>query len=249
MKPLTVLAWDTATPWCGLALERFDGPGQGRGLGRFTSSEGTHSQMLPVQAARLLAEAGLTPADLDLVAVGRGPGSFTGLRTGLALAKGLAMGAGRPVLGLSTLEVVAAQALAEGLAPDGLVAPVVDARHQQIFTALYQARPGGGYPLECLAEPRPIFPADLPAFLAGAASDLRITVAGPALELVRKAWLPAWPGRLIPAPVAAAPEAFRLADLARILFEEDPEGAPDRFPPIPLYIRQPDLRKSGVAMR
>ena len=67
----------------------------------------THSERLLLQIEQIFAMTGVTDADLDLVAVVHGPGSFTGLRVGLATAKGLATAAGIPVVGLSTLEVLA----------------------------------------------------------------------------------------------------------------------------------------------
>lgn len=98
----------------------------------------THSQTLLPMAAGLLEQCGLKPQDLDLIAVAAGPGSFTGLRIGVAAAKGLAFGAGIPVIGVSTLEAMAA-----GLAHwDGLVICAMDARRQQVYNANFLAKVG-----------------------------------------------------------------------------------------------------------
>ena len=98
----------------------------------------THSQTLLPMAAGLLEQCGLKPQDLDLIAVAAGPGSFTGLRIGVAAAKGLAFGAGIPVIGVSTLE-----AMATGLAHwDGLVICAMDARRQQVYNANFAAKVG-----------------------------------------------------------------------------------------------------------
>lgn len=98
----------------------------------------THSQTLMPMAEDLLKNAGLALRDIDLVAVTHGPGSFTGLRIGLAAAQGLAWGAGLPCLGVSSLE-----AAAMGIAHcDGLICAVMDARRDQVYNALFMASGG-----------------------------------------------------------------------------------------------------------
>lgn len=223
MKPLTIMAWDTATPWCVVALERFEADGSSTALGRFESREaGTHTQILPATVDGMLKKAGLSPTDLDLMAVGRGPGSFTGLRTGLALAKGLAMGASIPLIGLSTLDLIASAVLRE-VGGDTLVAPLIDARHRQLFTGLYQAADLVEAPALSLIEPTPVDPADLPKVLIEASGGREVLLAGPALDLAEEAF-PAG----LPAPLAAAlqpgpppPSAFELARLARYIWLND----------------------------
>lgn len=247
MRPTTIMAWDTSSPWCSLALVRYEAAGEPAVLGEFLSDEGTQSQMLPAQVRRLLAEAGMSPADLDLVAVGRGPGSFTGLRTGLALAKGLAWGAGRPVLGLSSLEVAAAAFLAENPARANLVAPVIDARHRQVFAALYQASEVD-YPLKPLMPPQPLHPEELPELLSRAADGRPVILTGPALDLVTAAHPGGLPAGLSAASKVIPPLASSLAHLARFILDSGPEAL-NLNPPIPMYLRQPDIRKSGLALR
>ncbi|MDR1546781.1 MAG: tRNA (adenosine(37)-N6)-threonylcarbamoyltransferase complex dimerization subunit type 1 TsaB, partial [Deltaproteobacteria bacterium] len=106
-----VLAWDTATPQTTAALVEIGPELAFRILSaRLGDGSESHSAFLPPQVAEILQEAGRRPQEIDLVAVGRGPGSFTGLRTGLALAAGLGLAAGKPVAGLSTLTTLAAQA-------------------------------------------------------------------------------------------------------------------------------------------
>jgi len=77
---------------------------------------------------------GLCAADIDLFAVSRGPGSFTGVRIGVSAAKGLAFGADKPVCGVSTLEALAWQT------PGGIICPVMDARRGQVYNALFEWR-------------------------------------------------------------------------------------------------------------
>lgn len=94
----------------------------------------THSQTLLPMAAGLLEQSGLKPQDLDLIAVAAGPGSFTGLRIGVAAAKGLAWAAELPCAGCSTLE-----AMAWSLAGfQGEVCAAMDARRHQVYNARFQ---------------------------------------------------------------------------------------------------------------
>ena len=99
----------------------------------------THSQTLMPMVEEVLQKAGITGQELDLLTFTKGPGSFTGLRIGAATVKGLALGWQKPVLPLSTMEV-----LAYNLAGRGeLVAPVMDARRHQVYTAVYETEGNG----------------------------------------------------------------------------------------------------------
>ena len=99
----------------------------------------THSETLLPMIEGLLKHCSLTPADADLLAVARGPGSFTGVRIGVATAKGLSWGADRPCCGVSTLEAMARQAaFLEGR----LLCCCMDARRDQVYNALFRAEVG-----------------------------------------------------------------------------------------------------------
>lgn len=101
----------------------------------------THSATLLPMAENMLKGCGMSMDDIDLVAVARGPGSFTGIRIGTAAAKGLMWGADKPGCGVSTLEAMAWQAAHM----DGrLICCVMDARRGQVYNALFRAR--GGVP-------------------------------------------------------------------------------------------------------
>lgn len=98
----------------------------------------THSRTLMPLVELLLKNTGLTPADLDAVAVSAGPGSFTGVRIGVSAAKGLAWAADKPCAAVSTLA-----ALARNVSfLDGLIVCAMDARRQQVYNALFEARDG-----------------------------------------------------------------------------------------------------------
>ena len=104
----------------------------------FQCSGLTHSRTLMPMVEGMLKNADMTLSSCDAVAVAVGPGSFTGIRIGVAAAKGLAFGADLPVIGVSTLE-----AMAMGLAWwDGLVICAMDARRQQVYNALFRAERG-----------------------------------------------------------------------------------------------------------
>jgi tRNA threonylcarbamoyladenosine biosynthesis protein TsaB len=116
---MLILAFDTATDVATSALVR-EGEVLGERAGRAVS--------VLADADELLRGAGLSMRDLDLLAVGTGPGSFTGVRIGLATARGLALALDLPVAGVSTLDALAAGA-------PGAV-PVIDARRGEIFTVV-----------------------------------------------------------------------------------------------------------------
>ncbi len=98
----------------------------------------THSQTLMTMAQDMLRNCGRTPQDVQAVAVAAGPGSFTGVRIGVAAAKGFAWGAQLPCCGVSTLE-----AMARNLGVyEGYVLPVMDARRNQVYNALFKAEKG-----------------------------------------------------------------------------------------------------------
>lgn len=97
-----ILAIDTATEACSVALWN-----QGETHALFELCPREHTQRILPMVQQVLAESGVTLAELDALAFGRGPGSFTGVRIGIGIAQGLALGADLPMLGVSTLQTMA----------------------------------------------------------------------------------------------------------------------------------------------
>ena len=128
---MLILAFETSAKAASVAL--YDGK---KLLGESYQNTGlTHSQTLMVMAEDLLKQCGKTVADITAVAVAEGPGSFTGIRIGVAAAKGFAWGGQLPCYGVSTLEAMAASLNAYS----GTVCPVMDARRSQVYNALFAA--------------------------------------------------------------------------------------------------------------
>ena len=131
---MLILAFETSAKAGSVALH--DGKNL---LGESYCNTGlTHSQTLMVMAEELLKTCGVTAKDVTAVAVAAGPGSFTGVRIGVAAAKGFAWGGELPCYGVSTLEAMALQLGAY----DGYVAPVMDARRAQVYNAIFKAEKG-----------------------------------------------------------------------------------------------------------
>ena len=167
---MLILAFETSAKAASVALS--DGA---KLLGENYQNTGlTHSQTLLPMAQELLKSCGKTPEQVEAVAVAAGPGSFTGIRIGVAAAKGFAWGRELPCCGVSTLE-----AMARSLGVyQGLVVPTMDARRSQVYTATFLAEKGQ---LSRMCEDRAISLQELgeelknvqqPIFLVGDGSNL-----------------------------------------------------------------------------
>ncbi|MDO5401556.1 MAG: tRNA (adenosine(37)-N6)-threonylcarbamoyltransferase complex dimerization subunit type 1 TsaB [Eubacteriales bacterium] len=173
---MLILAFETSAKAASVALLEED-----KLLGESYQNTGlTHSQTLMVMAQDLLKQCGKTVGDVNAVAVAQGPGSFTGVRIGVAAAKGFAWGGALPCCGVSTLE---AMALSLG-AYEGYVCPVMDARRSQVYNALFRAENGK---ITRISEDRAIALSDLagelkaldgPIFLVGDGSPLTFKTLG-----------------------------------------------------------------------
>ena len=131
---MLLLAFETSAKAGSVALMQ-----DGRLLAESYQNSGlTHSQTIMPMAENMLKSCGFTAQDVTSVAVAAGPGSFTGIRIGVAAAKGFAWGSQIPCYGVSTLE-----AMARGFAEqDGLVVCTMDARRCQVYNAIFEARQG-----------------------------------------------------------------------------------------------------------
>lgn len=136
MKP-TILALDTATEACSVALSY-----QGNISTVDELSPRTHTQRILPMIDELLQKAGITINHVDTLVFGRGPGSFTGVRVGVGIAQGLALGANLPVVGVSNLLTMAEQAYQQLGARE--VVALIDARMGEVYFAQY-SRDGNGW--------------------------------------------------------------------------------------------------------
>ncbi len=133
-----ILAIDTATPATSLAITRGTSK-DGEVLASLgLSSNVTHSRRLLTSIEWLMAEVDIGWTDIDGIGVSLGPGSFTGLRIGMATAKGLAMASGLSLIGVSTLDSLAAKCVTRRL-----ICSVLDARKKEVYAGFYRVDSGG----------------------------------------------------------------------------------------------------------
>jgi tRNA threonylcarbamoyladenosine biosynthesis protein TsaB len=218
---MNLLAIDTAFDRCSVGVAA---SGRAPVLLSETIGRG-HAERLFGMVSAAMAEAGLGFPDLERIAVTVGPGSFTGVRVGIAAARGFALVTGCPVAGVGTLDVVAeaARAIAGGVP----VMAVLDAKRDEVYTQAFGA---AGQPVS--------HPEAGPAagFADGIAEGM--VLAGSGAWLVAAA-LPTNAARIV--HEATAPDIAALVRLG--LSAPDPAG-----PPRPLYLRPPDAKPQASAM-
>jgi tRNA threonylcarbamoyl adenosine modification protein YeaZ len=212
---MNLLAIDTALEACSVGVAA-----GGRPPVTFSELIGRgHAERLFPRVAAAMSEAGLAFADLDRIAVTVGPGSFTGLRVGIAAARGFALAAGRPAVGIGTLAVIAATA--RRLAGDVPVLALLDARRGEAYGQAFAA---DGSPL---SPPEAAPPGHFAALLRPA-----MVLCGSGAALLQS-----------DAPVAhrlAVPDIADLLALGRA-------AAAQSAPPRPLYLRPPDAKPQAHA--
>ena len=215
---MIVLALDTAGVDCAAAV--YDS-GSESVMGEVTETIGRgHAEHLMGVVDRALAQAGLTLSAIERIVVTVGPGSFTGIRIGVAAARGFALSLGIPAVGVTTLEIMAAAARADN--PGKAVLAAIDAKREEIYLQPFDA---DGHPLD---EPRAVT-VDEARAIAGAFDGI---VTGTAVA------------RLHGETPADRPDVFPIAVVARL-----GAAKPLDEKPKPLYLRGPDARpQAGYAV-
>lgn len=217
----TILALDTSTEACSCALLH-----EGRIHERHEIVPRQHAQLLLPMVRQLLSEHGLDFANLDAIAFGKGPGSFTGLRIAAGVTQGIAFAANLPVIPVSTL---AALALQGSQGHDALVFSCLDARIEEVYWGWYRVT--GGKP-ELVGEEQLCQPELLPA--APPAQATTVIAAGNGLN---------YRSRVPPALIAQfalqqdelLPRSGDIARIAAQLWEQGQTIAPDAVNPV--YLR------------
>ncbi len=215
---MIVLALDTAGVDCAAAV--YDS-GSDSVMGEVTETIGRgHAEHLMHVVDEALAKADVALSAVERVVVTVGPGSFTGIRIGVAAARGFALSLNVPAIGVTTLEVMAATARAQN--PGKSVLAAIDAKREEIYLQSFDA---DGNPLD---EARAVTIGEARAIAAGFDG----IVTGTAVA------------RLSDAPPAERPDAFPIAIVARL-----GAGKPAGERPKPLYLRGPDARpQAGYAV-
>lgn len=215
---MLILAFESTAKAASAALVR-----DGKLVSQYSQCSGlTHSRTLLPMGEDMMKNAELTLGDVDLIAVAHGPGSFTGVRIGVSMVKGLAWAADKPCVGVSTLEAMAWHGLAAG----GLICPVMDARRSQVYNALFRME--DGRPVR-LTEDRPIALTELAEELR--AYKERVFLVGDGAELSFRTLSE------LGLPCVLAPENLRMQSawgVAMAAMDKEP-GSADSL--LPVYLR------------
>ena len=218
---MNVLGFDTTTDACSAALWVDDAIA----ARRFETLARGHVERLVPIVVEVMEEAAIGFGDLDLIAVTVGPGTFTGVRIGLAAARGFGLAAGLPVAGFTTLEVLAGGVDAVDRKGRGVIA-AMDARRGQIYRQIFDAQ------LEAVDEPAVV---DRTALAAPPGAWLAVGTGAAAYAGVAD---------VIPAGGSDLPDATVLVALAARRYASGALAFPDR-PPDPVYLRPPDADLPG----
>ena len=202
-------------------------------------SRGQSERLMPM-VREVLSEAGADFPDLDLLAVTTGPGAFTGLRIGLAAARGMALAGDLACFGVTTLDAVAA-GVSETERQKANVLVVLDSKRAEVYAQAFRSD------LRPLSEAQALMPADLAALMANGEGDAdRVLVAGDGARQV----IQALKDKGIEAVLSTAPgvpDAATVAAIAAERWSSDQPAEPLR----PLYLRPPDAKasKNGGGIR
>ena len=130
-----ILQIETATQVCSAAIAK---DGKTIALKELMGSN-IHASSLTLFIQEVMDAVGLKFTDLDAIAVSKGPGSYTGLRIGVSTAKGLCYALDKPLIGVDTLQMMAAGYMSGNPDYNGLICPMIDARRMEVFTAMFNA--------------------------------------------------------------------------------------------------------------
>lgn len=236
---MRVLAIETATAHASVAVV---GP-QGILAERSASATGGHLEWLMGAISSVLADADLAAGDIDGLVASMGPGSFMGLRVGLITASTWAKTTGRPVIGVSTLEVIAAGARDPVESGTALVLAAIDARRGEVAAALFRCGPpaAAAFP-ERLTPDVLIAPSEIRARLPALTEP--VIVAGDAQERYQAALMDALgPQAAVAARERWWPRASVGGTLGRVRLLRGDRDDPLRL--VPRYAREPDAREFG----
>jgi len=220
---MNILGIETATRTGGVAVVSEEGV-----LAEYTLNiEVAHAERLMSTVERVLKDTGLTLSAIDGFGVSIGPGSFTGLRIGLATVKGLAFTTGKPVAAVPTLKALAWRIPF----PACPVCPLLDARKQQVYAALYRRES------DTIVEMMPETVIALPDLTRAITGDVLFT--GEGARLFAREIRDLFAGRAHLAPLSAlVPSAASVAEIAHRMIAEGLQAAPDEV--TPKYIRRPE---------
>ncbi len=203
------------------------------------SATRTHSEMLLPMIESLLSGLHLRHEDIDLYACSAGPGSFTGVRIGVATVKGLAFGRGKPCMGVSALE-----ALAWNLAGfQGLICPGMDARRGQLYQALFE---GDGISVRRITPDRVVTAEALAGELAERSDGLQVRFCGGGYDLMLAACTGLQSVAHTP-PLLRRENACSVARCAFRRYTENPSCAADDRGILPLYLRDSQAERERKA--
>ena len=231
---MRILGFDTATSACSAAVWE-DGRIAAR---RFEPMSRGQSERLMPMVREVLSEAGADFRDLDLLAVTTGPGAFTGLRIGLAAARGMALAGDLACFGVTTLDAVAA-GVCEQERHKASVLVVLDSKRAEVYAQAFRSD------LRPLSGPEALMPADLAALTAnGEGYGDRVVVAGDsagqAVEALKDKGIEA-----VLSTAPGVPDAATVAAIAAERWSPDQPAQPLR----PLYLRPPDAKASVTGGR
>lgn len=212
---MKLLAFETATEACSVALW-IDGAVRER----FEIAPRRHAELALPWADALLAEAGIARAQLDAIAVGRGPGAFTGVRLAIALTQGIALALDRPAVPISTLAALAVQG-------EGHVLAAIDARMGEVYLGAYRHDDGG---IVAIGAERVLAPDAAPLPEGTGWQGV-----GTGFDAVQGALRTRFAGRLSGVDAAMLPHAADVARLAAVAFARGDAVAPERLEPA--YLR------------